>query len=97
MGISGGIVPCPEALVVLMIAFALNRITLGLVILVSFSVGLALVLVAIGVLLVIAKPVMARFTGEGRIIGYLPVASAVVVTLLGCAIAYKGLVEAGIL
>jgi ABC-type nickel/cobalt efflux system permease component RcnA len=97
LGISGGMVPCPEALVVLMIAFALNRVTLGLVILVSFSVGLALVLVAIGVLLVIAKPVMARFTGEGRIIGYLPVASAVVVTLLGCAIAYKGLVEAGIL
>jgi ABC-type nickel/cobalt efflux system permease component RcnA len=97
LGISGGIVPCPEALVVLMIAFALNRITLGLVILVSFSVGLALVLVAIGVLLVVAKPMMARFTGEGRIIGYLPVASAVVVTLLGCAIAYKGLVQAGIL
>ncbi len=97
LGISGGIVPCPEALVVLMIAFALNRITLGLVILVSFSVGLALVLVAIGVLLVVAKPMMTRFTGEGRIIGYLPVASAVVVTLLGCAIAYKGLVEAGFL
>ncbi len=97
LGISGGIVPCPEALVVLMIAFALNRVTLGLVILVSFSVGLALVLVAIGVLLVIAKPMMTRFTGEGRMIGYLPVASAVVVTLLGCAIAYKGLVEAGIL
>jgi ABC-type nickel/cobalt efflux system permease component RcnA len=97
LGISGGIVPCPEALVVLMIAFALNRITLGLVILVSFSVGLALVLVAIGVLLVVAKPMMTRFTGEGRIIGYLPVASAVVVTVLGCAIAYKGLVEAKIL
>jgi nickel/cobalt exporter len=97
LGISGGLVPCPEALVVLMIAFALNRITMGLVILVSFSVGLALVLVAIGVLLVIAKPMMTRFTGEGRIIGYLPMASAVVVTLLGCVIAYKGLVEAGIL
>jgi nickel/cobalt exporter len=97
LGISGGLVPCPEALVVLMIAFAVNRVALGLVILVSFSVGLALVLVAIGILMVIAKPMMTRFTGEGRIIGYLPVASAVVVTLLGCAIAYKGLVEAGIL
>ena len=97
LGVSGGMVPCPEALVVLMIAFALNRVTLGLVILVSFSVGLALVLVAIGILLVVAKPMMARFTGEGRIIGYLPVASALMVTLLGCAIAYKGLVQAGIL
>ena len=97
LGISGGLVPCPEALVVLMIAFAVNRIALGLVILVSFSVGLALVLVAIGILMVVAKPMMTRFTGEGRIIGYLPVVSAAVVTLLGCVIAYKGLVEAGIL
>ena len=80
-----------------MIAFALNRITLGLVILVSFSVGLALVLVAIGILLVVTKPMMVRFTGEGKVISYLPVASALVVTLLGCAIAYKGLVQAGIL
>lgn len=98
LGISGGLVPCPEALIVLLIAIALNRITLGLVILVSFSVGLASVLVAIGILLVIAKPMMTRFTGEGKIVTrYLPVASAAVITLLGCGIAVKGLVETGIL
>jgi ABC-type nickel/cobalt efflux system permease component RcnA len=98
LGISGGLVPCPEALIVLLIAIALNRITLGLVILLSFSVGLASVLVTIGILLVIAKPMMTRFAGEGKIFSsYLPVASAAVVTLLGCGIAVKGLIEAGIL
>jgi ABC-type nickel/cobalt efflux system permease component RcnA len=98
LGISGGLVPCPEALIVLLIAIALNRITLGLVILISFSVGLASVLVVIGILLVIAKPLMIRFTGEGKIVNrYLPVASAAVITLLGCGIAVKGLLDAGIL
>ena len=98
LGISGGLVPCPEALIVLLIAIALNRITLGLVILISFSVGLASVLVVIGVLLVVAKPLMTRFTGEGKIVSrYLPVASAAVITLLGCGIAVKGLIDAGIL
>jgi len=97
LGISGGLIPCPEALVVLLIAIALNRIALGLVILVSFSLGLASVLVTVGILLVIAKPLMARFTGEGRVFRYLPVASAAVVTLLGCGIAVKGLIEARIL
>ncbi len=96
LGISGGLVPCPEALIVLLIAIALNRITLGLVILVSFSIGLASVLVAIGILLVVAKPMMTRFTGEGKVVTrYLPVASAAVITLLGCAIAIKGLLEVG--
>jgi ABC-type nickel/cobalt efflux system permease component RcnA len=97
LGISGGLVPCPEALVVLLITIALNRIALGLVILVSFSLGLASVLVTVGILLVIAKPLMARFTGQGRVLRFLPVASATVVTLLGCGIALKGLIAAGIL
>jgi ABC-type nickel/cobalt efflux system permease component RcnA len=98
LGISGGLVPCPEALIVLLIAIALNRITLGLVILISFSVGLASVLVVIGILLVMAKPLMTRFTGEGKFVNrYLPVASAAVITLLGCGIAVKGLIDAGIL
>ena len=97
LGISGGLVPCPEALIVLLIAIALNRITLGLAILLSFSIGLASVLVAIGILLVIAKPIMTRFAGEGKVVTrYLPVASAAVITLLGCGIAIKGLLEAGI-
>jgi len=41
---------------------------------------------------------MTRFTGEGKIVSrYLPVASAAVITLLGCGIAVKGLIDAGIL
>src|SRR5262249_31804318 len=52
LGVSGGIVPCPSALVVLLSAIALHRVELGLLLLVAFSMGLASTLVGIGVLVV---------------------------------------------
>src|SRR5262245_58792240 len=55
LGISGGIIPCPAALVVLLSALSMRRIGFGLVLIVAFSVGLAAVLVAIGILMVYAR------------------------------------------
>jgi ABC-type nickel/cobalt efflux system permease component RcnA len=86
LGISGGLLPCPEALVVLMISISLGRLAFGMAILVAFSLGLAAVLIAIGSAMVMAAPMMRRFTGDNRLTRALPVASAVVVTLLGVAI-----------
>src|SRR5262249_29488521 len=51
LGITGGIVPCPAALVVLLSAIALQRIGFGLLLIIAFSVGLATVLIAIGLLM----------------------------------------------
>jgi ABC-type nickel/cobalt efflux system permease component RcnA len=48
LGASGGLVPCPSALVLLLSSVALGRIALGLTLLVAFSTGLAVVLMAIG-------------------------------------------------
>jgi nickel/cobalt exporter len=86
LGVSGGLVPCPEALVVLMISISLRRLGLGLAILVAFSLGLAVVLIAIGSAMVMAAPLLQRVTGENRLTRALPVASAATVTLLGLAI-----------
>jgi len=83
LGISGGLVPCPEALVVLMISVSLRRLGLGLALLVVFSLGLAAVLISIGVAMVMAAPAVRRLAGESRFTRALPVASAAVVTLLG--------------
>ena len=55
LGIMGGIIPCPAALVVLMGAAALHRIVFGFFLIVAFSSGLALVLVAIGLMMVQAR------------------------------------------
>jgi ABC-type nickel/cobalt efflux system permease component RcnA len=94
MGISGGLVPCPEALGIMVIAIGINRIALGLGLIVSFSLGLAAVLIIIGILLVRSRSLVERFAGVGDRWGRaLPLASAIIVTALGLAITLRGLVS----
>ncbi|MBU1996152.1 MAG: sulfite exporter TauE/SafE family protein, partial [Candidatus Omnitrophica bacterium] len=52
LGISGGMVPCPAALVVLLAAISMNRIVFGLSLILAFSIGLAIVLILIGILVI---------------------------------------------
>ena len=96
LGISGGIVPCPGALVILLLAVALHRIGFGLMLIVSFSLGLAAVLIAIGILMVKARPLVDRFSGGGTFIRRLPIVSSLVIILAGFIIGVRSLVEAGI-
>lgn len=91
MGVSGGLVPCPEALGIMIIAVGLNRIVLGLGLIVSFSFGLAAVLIAIGVLLVRSRALVERIGVGGRLGSGLPLGSAVIVTGLGVGMALGGL------
>jgi len=97
LGISGGLVPCPAALVILLSAIALNRIVLGLTLIVSFSFGLAAVLITIGILMVVARSFMDRFGVKGGLIQKLPIVSATVIIILGFVIAIKSLISGGIL
>src|SRR6185295_12869159 len=87
LGVTGGAVPCPSALVVLLSAIALHRIAFGLALIVSFSVGLAAVLVVIGLLVVRARSLLARLSSVPRGAAWIPLASAVIVMLLGLGIA----------
>ena len=96
LGISGGIVPCVDALIGLLFAISLNKLAWGLIILCAFSLGLAAVLVVIGILMVLAKPLIERFTGEGVWLQRLPIMSAAVVILLGAVLAFKALKDVGI-
>jgi ABC-type nickel/cobalt efflux system permease component RcnA len=97
LGITGGIVPCPAALVVLLSAIALHRIAFGLFLIVAFSFGLAAVLIAIGLLMVYARRFMSKVSGEGTLITrWLPVASAAFITVLGVSITIRALIAAGI-
>jgi ABC-type nickel/cobalt efflux system permease component RcnA len=91
LGISGGLVPCPEALGIMLIAIGLNRILLGLGLIVAFSLGLAGVLIVIGILLLRSKLLLDRLGGSsGRWQKLLPITSAVIVTLLGAGLVAKG-------
>lgn len=97
LGITGGIVPCPAALVVLLSAVALHRVGFGLFLIVAFSLGLAAVLIAMGLAAVCARRLMSRVPIEGPLIQrWLPLTSAAMITVLGCLIAVRGLIAAGI-
>jgi ABC-type nickel/cobalt efflux system permease component RcnA len=94
LGISGGLAPCPEALGVMVIAVGLNRILLGLGLVVAFSFGLAAVLIVIGILLVRTKSLLDRLGRVGsRWQTILPIVSAVMATLLGLGILVRGMLS----
>jgi len=85
LGASGGMVPCPSALVLLLISISLGHVGLGLLLLVSFSLGLAGVLMAIGMLVIYAKqwlpdPVK---TSQHPAFRLIPVLSAFVIVCIG--------------
>src|SRR5439155_19068707 len=93
LGISGGLLPCPTALVVMLAAIALDRVLYGLVLIFAFSLGLAGVLTGIGLLLVLAKRAAARPGRLSRLaarvslpsgaLNALPVGSAAVIFVAG--------------
>ncbi|HWC98131.1 MAG TPA: hypothetical protein VG456_15330 [Candidatus Sulfopaludibacter sp.] len=85
LGASGGLVPCPSALVLLLSSVALGRIGLGLTLLVAFSMGLAVVLMAIGMVVLFAKHLLPddQKRADNLAFRYLPVASAAIITCAG--------------
>jgi ABC-type nickel/cobalt efflux system permease component RcnA len=92
LGTSGGLFPSPSAVIVLLGAFGLGRATLGLALIVAFSVGLAAVLVTIGLLLVAGRK---RIT-ESRFavhLPWLPVAGAAAIVVLGVVLVGQGVAQ----
>ncbi len=92
VGISGGIVPCPTALVVLLGAISLHRVGFGLVLIVAFSIGLAASIAGIGLIAVAARGALSRVGFDGRLVRALPAMSAVLVLALGLAMTARALV-----
>ncbi|MCP4140631.1 MAG: hypothetical protein GY755_10140 [Chloroflexi bacterium] len=86
LGISGGLVPCPDAIAILLIAVTINKIAFGLGLIISFSLGLAVVLIAIGIVMVQSKQIFARLQWFSRVSFVVPVLSALVVLGLGTAL-----------
>ncbi len=84
LGVSGGVVPCPAALIVLLLALKVGRLAYGVGLLLAFSLGLAIVLVFIGILVVRASRLI-RTTSlqESGWLQILPLGSAALITVLG--------------
>jgi ABC-type nickel/cobalt efflux system permease component RcnA len=95
LGVSGGLLPCPSALVVMLGAIALGRTAFGLALILAFSVGLAAVLTAIGLALVYARRAFDRLPIDGRFARFAPVASAAIISLAGLALVVEAVLRMG--
>jgi nickel/cobalt exporter len=93
VGVSGGLLPCPSALVVLLAAISLHRVAFGLLLIVAFSAGLALTITGIGLVAVLAKRAFGRLSFEGRVVSLLPAASALVILAAGLVMTVHALPE----
>ena len=82
IALSGGLLPSPSALVVLLGAVALHRVVFGLVLVGTFSVGLAAALTAVGILVIRARGFAARRFGE-RLTATFPILSAAAIFGIG--------------
>jgi nickel/cobalt exporter len=89
VGVSGGLLPCPSALVVLLAAISLHRVAFGLLLIVAFSAGLALTITAIGCAAVLARGAFRRVSLEGPLVRLLPAASALVILAAGLAMTVR--------
>jgi Tol biopolymer transport system component len=95
LGVSGGLVPCPDAIAILLVAVAINRILLGLALIVSFSLGLAVILIVIGMLMVSGGRLFARMNFLSRVAPFMPIVSAGVVLILGVVLTYGAAAKIG--
>ena len=93
LGASGGLVPCPSALVLLLTAVSLGRTGLGLVLLVAFSAGLAVVLTGIGLLVLYARHWLpdGQKAASHAVFRYLPLVSAAIIVCIGAAMTWVSL------
>jgi len=100
LGVSGGLVPCPSALVVLIAAISQHRIALGMALILAFSVGLAAVVSGVGLLTLYGRRLLGRLQVErrvfgGRLTGALPALSAILIVAVGLLITSRAIPELG--
>ena len=83
-GLTGGLLPCPSSITVLLLCLQLKKITLGVWLVFGFSIGLALTLVSVGVAASLALSGLRKRTNKcDKLLHYAPMASAIVIMILG--------------
>jgi ABC-type nickel/cobalt efflux system permease component RcnA len=93
---SGGVAPCPAALVVLLAALALNEVAYGIFVIVAFSFGLAGTLTGLGIAVVRGASWLQGRKQFERFVTYGPLVSATVISLIGAVMVGQGFAERGV-
>ena len=90
-GLTGGLIPCPAAITVLLLCLQLKQIPLGITLVMCFSIGLAVTMVGTGALAALSvRHVSKKFSGFGKIARRAPYISSAVIILMGCYITLNG-------
>ncbi|MEK7309227.1 MAG: sulfite exporter TauE/SafE family protein [Planctomycetota bacterium] len=99
LGISGGMVPCPTAIVILLMAITLKKTLWGLLLILAFSLGLAGVLIVIGILMVTGVSFLnsSKRIDLNKVIRVLSILSPALITLIGLAIIIMDLINSGVI
>lgn len=91
-GLTGGLIPCPAAITVLLLCLQLKRFTLGASLVLCFSIGLAVTMVSAGVVAAVGvKHASKRFSGFGTFARRAPYASSALIILVGLYVGYHGM------
>jgi nickel/cobalt exporter len=98
LGISGGLLPCPSALVVLLSAISMQRTGYGLLLVIAFSLGIAATLTGVGLMFLYAGKLLKRPANakNNQLVKILPVLSAFVIACAGAVICYQALMANGL-
>lgn len=91
-GLTGGLIPCPAAITVLLLCLQLKQVALGTALVLCFSIGLAVVMVSVGVAASIGmRHAERRWSGLfDRLAGRAPYVSAAVILLVGLFVGWQG-------
>ncbi|MCI3207159.1 MULTISPECIES: nickel/cobalt efflux protein RcnA [Pandoraea] len=91
-GLTGGLVPCPASITVLLLCLQLKRFALGAGLVLCFSIGLAMTMVASGALAALSvRHVSRRWRGFGEFARKAPYVSGALIVLVGLYVSYQGL------
>jgi ABC-type nickel/cobalt efflux system permease component RcnA len=93
LGISGGLLPCPSALVLLLAAIALHRVGFGLILVTAFSIGLAAVLTGVGLLFIKGSRLLDGVPAFSTASRWLPALSALAIGVLGIGITWGSIAQ----
>ncbi|MFZ6773000.1 nickel/cobalt efflux transporter [Undibacterium sp. SXout7W] len=90
-GLTGGLIPCPASITVLLLCLQLKKVALGASLVLCFSIGLALTMVMSGVIAALSvRHLSTRWSGFGLIAQRAPYFSGALIMLVGVYVAYQG-------
>ena len=91
-GLTGGLIPCPAAITVLLLCLQLKQFALGVGLVLCFSIGLAITMVAAGVIAALSvRHVSRRWSGFGEFAHRAPYFSSAVIICVGLYVGWQGL------